>query len=84
MITKNQKETPTDFSKISRELFIREIGELAGLKSTATVQYYVDELIKMGLLATDAKPGTPRAIRVVGYQYVKISESEEKECQKQE
>ncbi|MEE1255566.1 MAG: hypothetical protein UHN47_03520 [Lachnospiraceae bacterium] len=63
---------------------IREIGELAGIRSTATVQYYIDELMKIGLLATDAKPGTPRAIRVVGYQYVKITESEEKECQKQE
>lgn len=63
---------------------IREVGELAGLKSTATVQYYVDELIKMGLLATDAKPGTPRAIRVVGYQYFKITESGDKECRKQE
>lgn len=50
---------------------VREIGEMVGLKSTSSIQSHLTRLFKEGKLETDAKPGSPRAIRVPGYKYVK-------------
>lgn len=50
---------------------VREIGEMVNLKSTSSVQYYLKQMIAVGLLETDAECNTPRAIRVPGYKFVK-------------
>ena len=50
---------------------VREIGELVGLKSTASVQCHLEKLLDEGRLETDAQQGSPRAIRVPGYKFVK-------------
>lgn len=50
---------------------IREICNITGLKSTSTVQKYIDQLLQEGKLETDAKLGASRALRVPGYKLVK-------------
>ena len=50
---------------------VREIGAMVGLKSTASVHFHMERLFKEGRLETDADLGTPRAIRVPGYKFVK-------------
>lgn len=50
---------------------IREIGKMVGLKSTNTVQMHINKMIANGELETDAKYGSPRAIRVPGYKFIK-------------
>lgn len=50
---------------------VREIGEAVGLSSSSSVQNHIQRMIKDGTLETDAPPGTPRAIRVPGYKFVK-------------
>lgn len=50
---------------------VREIGNGANLKSTSSVQTHILRLIDEGKLETDAPLGTPRAIRVPGYKFVK-------------
>lgn len=49
---------------------VREIGELMGLKSTASVQAHLENMIAKGLIES-GNLGTPRAIRVPGYKFVK-------------
>lgn len=51
---------------------VREICDMTGLKSTASVHRYIDELLKSGLLETDCGIGMPRSIRVPGYKFVKV------------
>lgn len=51
---------------------VREIGEGVGLKSASSVQTHLEKMFDSGELETDAGPGSPRAIRVPGYQYTKI------------
>lgn len=50
---------------------IREIGEAVGLKSTSSVMDHVRKMLAEGTLETDAGPGSPRALRVPGYRFVK-------------
>ena len=50
---------------------VREIGAMVGLKSTSSVFAHMQRLIAEGKLETDADLGTPRAIRVQGYKFVK-------------
>lgn len=50
---------------------VREIAEGVGLKSPSSVHRYLVEMIDEGILETDAEAGTPRAIRVRGWKYVK-------------
>lgn len=50
---------------------VREIGEAVGLKSTSSVKMHLDRMFADGMLETDANIGTPRAIRVPGYKFVK-------------
>ena len=50
---------------------VREIGEMVGIKSTSTVHSHLNRMFAEGVLETDAKIGTPRAIRVPGYRFVK-------------
>lgn len=50
---------------------VREICEITGLKSTASVHEYINRLLDKGLLETDCGIGTPRALRVQGYKFVK-------------
>lgn len=49
----------------------REIGEMVGLKSTSSIQSHLTRLFNEGKLETDAKPGSPRAIRIPGYKFIK-------------
>lgn len=51
---------------------VREIGEGVGLKSTSSVRSHLLRMLNEGILETDADPGTPRAIRVPGYEFQKI------------
>lgn len=51
---------------------IREIGDGVGLKSTSSVVSHITKMLDSGMLETDAEmPGTPRALRVPGYKFVK-------------
>lgn len=48
-----------------------EIGEGVGLRSKNSVHNHIQRMLENGTLETDARPGTPRAIRVPGYRFVK-------------
>lgn len=50
---------------------VRELCEITGLRSTSTIHSHLTRLIRDGRLETDSEPGTPRALRVPGYQFVK-------------
>lgn len=52
---------------------IREIGNVVGIKSTSTVHVHLKRLLEEGQLESDAGIGSPRAIRVPGYKFVKES-----------
>ena len=49
----------------------REIGDAVGLRSTSTVHFRLKRMIESGLLESDENFGSPRAIRVPGYEFVK-------------
>ena len=51
----------------------REILKMTGLSSTSTIHYYVNKMIENGILESDANM-TPRALRVPGYQFVKMDD----------
>lgn len=53
---------------------VREIGDGVGLKSTSSVQSHLGRMFDEGVIETDAKFGSPRAIRVPGYRFVKVDE----------
>ena len=61
---------------------IREISDGTELRSTSTVQHHVKVLMEDGMLETDAGIGSPRAIRVPGYKFVKV-ENEDFETNKE-
>lgn len=50
---------------------VREIGDGVGLNSTSSVQTQLQKMLETGQLETDAPPGTPRAIRVPGWKFVR-------------
>lgn len=50
---------------------VREIGQGVGLKSTSSVQHHLHKMFDLGMLESDEGFGTPRAIRVPGYKFVK-------------
>lgn len=52
---------------------VREIGDMVGLKSTSTTQHHLEVLRKEGKIETDAGFNSPRAIRVPGYKFVKVT-----------
>lgn len=49
---------------------IREICDMVGLKSTATVHSHLVNMSEKGLIETEGF-GIPRAIRIPGYKFVK-------------
>ena len=52
-----------------------EIGNAVALKSKSNVHRWITRMIENGILETDAKTGgTPRAIRVPGYEFVRKRE----------
>ncbi|MCM1172109.1 MAG: hypothetical protein NC393_08265 [Clostridium sp.] len=51
---------------------IREIGDMVGLKSTSTVHQHLVNMSEKGLIETEGF-SIPRAIRVPGYRFVKVS-----------
>ena len=51
---------------------VREIGEAVGLNSTSTVTHHLEKLEKDGKIEMKGK--APRAIRLVGYAFVKVEE----------
>ena len=46
---------------------VREIGPAVGLKSTSSVHYHIQIMLKAGMLETDAGMNSPRALRVPDY-----------------
>lgn len=60
------------FNKYSYSPSYKEIAEKLNI-SQRTVQNHVAELIERKFLATD-HPGNSRAVRVVGYEFVKAKE----------
>lgn len=61
--------------EIRRRISVREIGDGVGLKSTSSVQSHLRRMFDEGIIETDAKFGSPRAIRVPGYRFVKEDET---------
>lgn len=55
---------------------VREIGDMAGVKSTSSVHAHLKKMFEDGTLETDCEIGTPRAIRVPGYRFVKKARKE--------
>ena len=55
---------------------VREIGEMTGIKSTSTINHHLFIMFEKGILETDCGSGSPRAIRVLGYKFVKIGADE--------
>lgn len=55
---------------------VREICDMTGLKSTASVQNHLVRMLKDGTIETDCGIGASRAIRVPGYKFVKIGSDE--------
>lgn len=51
---------------------VRELCDLTGLRSTSSVNRYVTKLLEEGKLETDCGIGSPRALRVPGYKFVKV------------
>lgn len=49
----------------------REIGKMVGLKSTSSVYNQLLKMKNLGMIETDEAFGSPRAIRVPGYKFVK-------------
>ena len=56
---------------------VREIGEAVNLSSTSSVHRQLEIMLLMGMLESDQKPGTPRALRVPGMKYMTRDEMEE-------
>lgn len=56
---------------------VREICVGAEIKATSTVHDHVKRLLELGLLETDAEPGTSRAIRVKGYRFAKEGDTDD-------
>ena len=53
---------------------IREIADGVDLKSASAVHNHLCTMFEQGILETDAKTGTPRAIRVPGYRFTRGGE----------
>lgn len=53
---------------------VREICNGLHIPSTSTVHYHLDKMFQLGVIETDAEPGSPRAIRVPRYKFVKLEE----------
>ena len=49
----------------------REICILTGIRSTASVHRYLQQMLKQGMIETDAGLGQSRAIRIPHYKFVK-------------
>lgn len=52
---------------------VREIGKMVNLKSTASVYHHLKELEEQGFIIND---GSPRAIYVVGWEFVEKGEKD--------
>lgn len=64
--------------KIDHPPTVREIGDGVGLKSTSTVQKHLTIMLDEGMIESDGKISSSRAIRVPGYRFVKEEENEHK------
>ena len=55
----------------------QEIGDMVGLSSKANISAHIIIMLDTGMLETDAElPGTPRAMRVPGYKFVKEEDAQ--------
>lgn len=50
---------------------VREIGNKVRLKSTSSVHRHLQQMLDRGMIESDDNYGSPRAIRVPGYEFVK-------------
>ena len=55
---------------------VREIAAGVGLKSNSSVHRHLLRMFDEGMLETDAEAGSPRAIRVPGYEFRKMEETQ--------
>ena len=55
---------------------VREIGAMTGLSSTSSLHHHLSVMFENGMIESDCAAGTPRAIRVPGYKFVKIGADE--------
>lgn len=53
----------------------QEIGDMVNLKSKSSVHTHLKEMIAQGMLESDAPWGTPRALRVPGYAFIKVGDN---------
>ena len=53
----------------------REIGDGVGLRSTSSVQSHINRMLADGMLETDDKACTPRALRVPGMRFVNTEQT---------
>ena len=58
---------------------VREIGEMVGLKSSSSIHAHLMLMFEQGMLESDCGFGSPRAIRVPGYKFVKVEGEEDVE-----
>lgn len=56
---------------------VREICQGVGLKSTSSIHEHLKKMYDAGMLETDTEDGSPRAIRVPGYKFVKDGENDD-------
>lgn len=56
---------------------VREIGEAVNLKSTSSVYSHLNTMVREGKIKM--RGNSPRTIHVIGYEFVKQNENEEKE-----
>lgn len=54
----------------------REIGDVVDRSSSSSVHFQLKRMFEEGELETDAETGSPRAVRVPGYAFVKQEETE--------
>lgn len=57
---------------------LAEIAEGIYISSSSSIHNHINVMLANGMLETDAELGTPRALRVPGYAYVKVGDSNEK------
>lgn len=54
----------------------REIASIVNLRSTSSVKKYIDNMLQSGLLESEEKPGSVRAVRVKGSKFISPNEKE--------
>ena len=59
---------------------VREIMTGIGVFTTASVHYHIKKMFEKNMIETDAKEGSPRAIRIPGYEFKKKEDKRNENC----